>query len=106
MDIAKVETLIAAIKSPTYGPADREAMKAELDMELGAELASQLATLSVEMGKLRDAVTAAAKGSSRQADALIRWTRWYVIATAVLVLNAVILPWWPLIQQWWRWRGR
>jgi CHASE3 domain sensor protein len=103
LDQEKLARLIAGIKVSAGGSAGREAARAELDADLGIELASQLETLSKEMSQLREAVTAAAAGSSRQANALVRWTKWYVIATAVLVLNAVILPWWPLIQQWWRW---
>jgi hypothetical protein len=103
MNTDKVGKLLDAINSSRFGSEERAASSEELHTELAVELASQLATLSAEVKELCGAVTAAAAGSSRQANALVRWTKWYVFATVVLVLNAVIQPWWPLIQQWWRW---
>lgn len=96
MDRAHAEKLITQMRNQggNLGTAAREALRAEIDMEISAGLASDLAALSGEVSELRQAVTAAATGSSRQADALVRWTKWYVLGTFLLVAVTVFTAWW------------
>ncbi len=94
-----IDELLQEIRINAGGTPGRDAAKAELDAELTKLLAGELGQLSqdvhsakdilgqrlealgCELAALRDATTAAAKASSEQADALVRWTRRYVVAT-------------------------
>ncbi len=57
-------------------------------------LGERATELTAELAELRTAVAAAADGSSKQAVALISWTRWYVIATFLLVAVTVFQTLW------------
>jgi len=85
MDADLIRKRLAEMRVSAGGTPGRDAARAEIDAELGVELAQQLTQLTTELGQLRGAVTDAATGSSRQAAALVRWTKWYVVATFVLV---------------------
>lgn len=76
------------IRDSAGGSKDRDAAKTDSDVEL-ATISEQLTRLNVELGQLRDAVIAAATGSSLQAASLARWTKWYVAATFLLVLITI-----------------
>ncbi len=89
MDLGLIDRRIQDIRTSAGGTAGRDAARAEIDAELGAELAQQLTQLTTELGQLRCSVTAAATSSSRQADSLISWTKWYVVATFLLVAITV-----------------
>ncbi len=56
-------------------------------------LGEQIIGLSGELERLRGTIDNAAASASRQTAALIRWTKWYAIATFVLVLIASAQTW-------------
>ena len=111
MDNERTERLLREIRTNAGGTAGRDAAKSELDALVGVELAEQLAVmtqglhdtkrilgeriieLSGELGRLRGTLDNAADSASRQTASIIRWTRWYAIATFVLVLVAFAQTW-------------
>jgi hypothetical protein len=93
MDRELIAKRLQEIRNSAGGGAGRDAARGEIDVELGAELAHQLTALTTEMGQLRGAVIAAATGSSLQAASLVRWTKWYVVATFLLVVITIVQFW-------------
>lgn len=93
MDRELLTKRLDEIRISAGGTAGRDAARGEIDVELGAELAQQLTQLTTELGQLRGAVTAAADGSALQAASLVRWTRWYVLATFLLVVITILQLW-------------
>ena len=77
------------IRASAGGSAGPDAARAEIDVALATDLSEQLTRLNLELAQLRDAVIAPATGSSQQAASLVRWTRWYVVATFILVLVTI-----------------
>src|SRR5262245_33298634 len=102
------EQLLEDIRISAGGTAGRGAARAELEVRHAAMLSHDLRQLSEDLnnakkilgerlqnltdglGQLKGAITKAADSSSKQAAALIRWTKVYVLATIAIVAMTAI----------------
>jgi hypothetical protein len=97
MDEVRVQQLLKKMRDAGFGvPHELAAVQSEINFVLAQEPAAQLAQLSANISQaqtvlgtriqdLKDSLSAAAAGSSRQAESLVRWTKWYVLATLAIL---------------------
>ncbi len=104
MEPRSVERILQDIRTSAGGTAGRDAARAELDNQLAGVLSTDLRQLSRDitdaktilgtrlseltsaLGELGRATKDAAEGSSRQAAALVLWTKVYVGVTVAIML--------------------
>jgi hypothetical protein len=114
-DPREIDPLLEQIRMSAGGTAGRDAARAEIDFRIAGHVVVALQQLSgdidvatrefsrrttaliAEMGELRRTLDSASAASSRQADALVRWTKAYVIATVVLVLLTLFSVVYPIL---------
>lgn len=86
MDSEDAARLVKLIKETERDTPQRAQAQAELEVLIAREFSEKLAQLSSEIQEVTEALSSAAAGSSRQAEALVRYTKAYVAATVALVV--------------------
>ena len=97
MNDEHAQQLLKRIREAGFGvPHEIAAVQSEINLLVAKELAGQLVQLSANISQaqtvlgtriqeLKDAISTASTASSRQADALVKWTKWYVVATVAIL---------------------
>jgi hypothetical protein len=100
MDEERVDALVKQISQMGHEVSQAK-VRAELDVILAREFFRGLARLSADiqqaqtvlgtrLTELTAAIAQAANSSTVQAASLVRWTKWYVFATAAILAASVV----------------